>query len=147
MRLFLGSRAFLLGPAIALILANGCGASEGSRCQIDSDCASGLVCSEGSTGNGTCRPSHATGTAPADAGARPDANLSTGPEVEPVVEPAVDAASPADAGTVAELGPTADGATLAEVGPTADGATLAEVGVGTLDGATASVDSDTTSTQ
>jgi hypothetical protein len=147
MRLLLGSRALLLGPAIALILANGCGASEGSRCQIDSDCASGLVCSEGSTGNGVCRTSHATGTAPADAGARPDANLSTGPEVEPVVEPTVDAASPVDLEPAVDAGSPADAETVAEVGPTADGATLAEVGVGTLDGGTASVDSDTTSTK
>jgi len=143
MRLFLGSRPLLLGPAIALILASGCGASEGSRCQIDSDCASGLVCSEGSTGNGVCRTSHATGTAPADAGSRPDANLSTGPEVEP----AVDAESPVDLGTAVDAGSPADAETVAEVGPTADGATLAEAGVGTLDGGTASVDSDATSTR
>jgi hypothetical protein len=133
MRLFLGSRAFLLGPAIALALASGCGASEGSRCQINSDCASGLVCSEGSTGNGVCKPSNAPGATPADAAAKADASLSVGPEVEPVVEPAVDAAPAADVGSVVEVGPTADGATFAEVVLSSD--------------ATMPVDWDSTSTQ
>jgi hypothetical protein len=154
MRLILGSRALLLGPAIALTLASGCGASEGSRCQINSDCASGLICLEGSTGNGVCRPSAATGATSTDAAAQPDANLPTGPEVEPVVdaeapadlEPVLDAEAPADLEPAIDAEAPADMERAAEVGQTADGAALAEVGVDTLADATASVDSDTTST-
>ena len=44
----------LPGLALLLILAAGCGQNEGGRCQVSSDCASGLICQGGSTGNGRC---------------------------------------------------------------------------------------------
>jgi hypothetical protein len=70
----------LLGAALLL----GCGQNEGGRCQIDSDCASGLTCQDYSSGNGRCRSnSFVPDAAPAaDAGA----------DVTPV--------TPADAGDV-----------------------------------------------
>ncbi len=40
----------LLGAALLL----GCGQGEGGRCQINSDCASGLTCLSGDSGNGRC---------------------------------------------------------------------------------------------
>ena len=85
----------LLGLALALLLAGGCGQNEGGRCQISSDCASGLVCSD-SSGNGVCRPSGAVTSGGSDAGSAKDeaqdqapfAGPEAGPEVGPdVVEP------------------------------------------------------------
>lgn len=38
----------------ALLLFAACGQNEGGRCQVNSDCASGLTCSDNS-GNGVCR--------------------------------------------------------------------------------------------
>jgi hypothetical protein len=127
MRRIFGSPAFLLGPAIVLLAVSGCGASEGSRCQINSDCASGLVCSEGTTGNGICKPSN--GVAPTDAAAKLDANLSTGPEVEP----AVDVQSAVEVETAVDTGAV-------------DGAAASEVGPAVLPDATANVDADADST-
>jgi hypothetical protein len=59
----------LLGAALLL----GCGQNEGGRCQIPSDCASGLHCSDLS-GNGRCIPNVSVGDAPpaADTNAVPD---------------------------------------------------------------------------
>ena len=74
----------LLGrPGVALLgfLALGCGQSEGDRCQVDSDCKSGLECSHGETGNGVCkRPG--TGIAQPLPDASPDQS-SASPEVAP----------------------------------------------------------------
>jgi hypothetical protein len=46
----------LLGAA-ALVLVGACGQNEGGRCQVTSDCASGLTCFGGDTGNGKCQRS------------------------------------------------------------------------------------------
>jgi hypothetical protein len=54
MQRILDLRFCLLGVAASLFFATGCDQGEGDRCQIDSDCASGLRCSDGQTGNGTC---------------------------------------------------------------------------------------------
>ncbi len=40
----------LLGAALLL----GCGQNEGGRCQVNSDCASGLLCLDNNFGNGHC---------------------------------------------------------------------------------------------
>lgn len=40
--------------ATILLSLGACGQNEGGRCQIDSDCASGLICRGGDTGNGVC---------------------------------------------------------------------------------------------
>ena len=78
------SSSWLLGLAVVLWLAPGCGQDEGGRCQVDSDCASGLECSE-DTGNGVCRKPGATGrTDAAVPDAAPDLPVS-GPETEPPI--------------------------------------------------------------
>ncbi len=84
MRPILGQPVFLLASALALFLASGCGEDVGGRCQINSDCASGLKCVNGSTGNGTCQPNDVSGSTSGDAS--PDAALANGPEVEPQVD-------------------------------------------------------------
>ena len=52
-------RTCLLGLTVFLLFSAACGQNEGGRCQVNSDCASGLVCKEGTTGNGTCGPQNA----------------------------------------------------------------------------------------
>jgi hypothetical protein len=98
-------RFCLAGLALSLLFAGGCGQNEGGRCQINSDCASGLHCSDNS-GNGVCRPSGTGPTGGGDAATANDApedlvsvaGPEAGPvEVEPVevepVAPSVDAES------------------------------------------------------
>lgn len=87
---------------LLLLLAGGCGQNEGGRCQINSDCASGLVCSEGITGNGVCRAPGGTGVTDASIGKDAEEDLvpASGPEagpseVEVEVEPDATPASPA----------------------------------------------------
>jgi hypothetical protein len=83
MRRIFGFSGCLCTSALALFLASGCGQSEGERCQIDSDCASGLKCLEGSSGNGTCTPNSTAGTTN-DASLKQDALVTSGPEVTPI---------------------------------------------------------------
>jgi hypothetical protein len=74
-------------PGLTLfgLLALGCGQSEGGRCQIDSDCQSGLECTQRETGNGVCkRPGTGFEEQPRDAS--PDRTPAT-PEVEPDTAP------------------------------------------------------------
>lgn len=77
------SLAFAL--AGTLVLCGGCSQGEGDRCEINSDCASGLVCAAttGSVHNGVCRrPGSGGGTGQDAAGpvSTPDA-ASDGPAV------------------------------------------------------------------
>jgi hypothetical protein len=65
MRRIPGITFCLLGLTAALVLFAACGQNEGGRCQIDSDCGSGLSCIDGATGNGTCKYPIAQGTADA----------------------------------------------------------------------------------
>jgi hypothetical protein len=67
-------RPLLHLSALALLfwLPAGCGQSEGGRCQITSDCASGLVCMENSSGNGRCRKPGSQGSGGSDAAAGGD---------------------------------------------------------------------------
>jgi len=53
MRRILRTGICLLG--LSAILA-ACGQNEGGRCQVDSDCGSGLSCNNPVYGNGICRP-------------------------------------------------------------------------------------------
>jgi hypothetical protein len=78
MRCILGLRTCLLGLTAAFFLFAACGQSEGGRCQINSDCASGLICTNGSSGNGTCGPSI---TVVSNNDASPDLSVVSGPEV------------------------------------------------------------------
>jgi hypothetical protein len=86
----LGFSGCFCASAIALLFAGGCGQSEGERCQVNSDCASGLTCFEGSTGNGLCKSG--SGTTLNDAAAGVDAPVSSGPETQAEIdaEPSVD---------------------------------------------------------
>jgi len=72
-------------PALLLCLCflAGCGQNEGGRCQINSDCASGLVCSD-NTGNGVCRSPSAVANPGTDAGhdAAADLMSAAGPETQ-----------------------------------------------------------------
>jgi hypothetical protein len=107
MRPILASPVFLLGSAIVLLFASGCGQDEGGRCQIDSDCASGLTCHNGETGNGTC-VSNAGELA--DAAVREDVSLPPALEVQsqadtqPAAEDTVELAPELDTGTPADGG-------------------------------------------
>jgi hypothetical protein len=92
MRRTFGSSVCLCASAIALLLASGCGQGEGERCQVTSDCADGLVCDQGESGNGLCKPSYAVATT--DAAQKLDAPSSNALEVESMV---VDAEVKADA--------------------------------------------------
>jgi hypothetical protein len=47
--------SWLLWLVVVAGLGAGCGQNEGGRCQVNSDCASGLVCLNGSSGNGECQ--------------------------------------------------------------------------------------------
>jgi hypothetical protein len=92
MRWTLGSRTCLLGLTAFFFTA--CGQNEGGRCQINSDCGSGLECINGQTGNGTCQyPATATTSDAAltsDLGA--DMPVASDPEVDAEAEviPATD---------------------------------------------------------
>jgi hypothetical protein len=90
MRRILGLSGSLCASAIALLLASGCGQTEGERCQINSDCADGLTCQgEGlSQGNGVCKPANAAATSGKDAAADVSA-----PRSDVFVAPSVDAES------------------------------------------------------
>jgi len=84
----------LLGLLAALVSFAGCGQNEGGRCQVDSDCGSGLTCKDGPSGNGTCRnPSSVTNDAALTSDLADDVPLSPGPEVgvDAVVSPESDA--------------------------------------------------------
>ncbi len=110
----------LLGSAIVLLFATGCGQGEGGRCQIDSDCASGLTCHNPETGNGTCGPNNAGESPAADAAAKQDISPLPGPEVEPE----------ADAQSVADV----------DVSPELDTGTLADGGAASPNDASGSID-------
>jgi len=81
MRCILGLRTCLLGLTAILLLFPACGQNEGGRCQIDSDCASGLKCRD-TSGNGVCENPASVGTT----AAAPDASVASGPEVGTDIE-------------------------------------------------------------
>ena len=143
------SSSWLLGLAAVLWLAPGCGQNEGDRCQVSSDCASGLVCLGGETGNGVCHKPGGTGnTDAAVPDAAPDLPVS-GPETEPPIldlaaertdlaAPAVDTQPAVDAGIDASVvdsappvvdapSPTLDTGRALDVAPALDLAPAADV--------------------
>ena len=84
MRWLFGSRTCLLGLTAALFLFVACGQNEGGRCQVNSDCASGLTCNNGLSGNGQC-VSSSTVVANNDAALKSDlANDETAPATSDV---------------------------------------------------------------
>lgn len=108
--------SWLLGLAAILGLAPGCGQNEGGRCQVTSDCASGLICFQGETGNGVCRAPGTGFTTDASMGqdAAADLALVSGPETQtPGPDAELDTADTAPAAIDAEpaidVEPAADG--------------------------------------
>ena len=118
-------RAICLACAFAgaLVFCAGCSQGEGDRCEILSDCASGLTCAyTGSPHNGVCRPISSPGggggTVPAvvaDAGDASSAMETDAGDDGPAVE--ADAAASVDAGVAA------DGAVGVDTPPDAQAAT------------------------
>jgi hypothetical protein len=86
LRPFLGA-ALLLGVALS-----GCKQSEGERCEVDTDCSTGLSCNRNGMGNGICGPAGST--------------------------PSVDAGRPAD--SAAPVTPDAAAAALDQAAPSPD---------------------------
>jgi len=126
-------RSCLPGLVLSLLFAGGCGEDEGGRCQISSDCASGLTCFGGETGNGVCRANTPAGTndAAAPTDVAPDLMSSAGPEAQDLA--ALGQEAQADLGVVVEDAP-ADQA--AYPGPEAAPATVdASVDVASEDAA------------
>lgn len=65
----------LLGLAAVAMSAFGCSQGQGDRCQVNSDCSSGLECKDVVNGNGTCQSS--TSSASQDAAADANTSLAT----------------------------------------------------------------------
>lgn len=124
MHRMLALRSCLLGLAGFLLGAPGCGQDEGGRCQVNSDCANGLVCREASTtGNGICGLP-GTGSTDAARDIAADSSSAVGAETE---GPAVDVAT--------ERGDTAAAVDLQPVPRDAEAdAPLADAGPPVVDG-------------
>lgn len=94
------SLAFVL--AGTLVLGFGCSQGEGDRCQIDTDCSSGLVC-RGGPKNGVCRASTinpGTGGSTGQDAAGPASTSDAASDVLMVAADAADAPAVADGVTV-----------------------------------------------
>jgi hypothetical protein len=108
----------LSGLVLLSLLAAGCGQNEGGRCQIDSDCASGLTCEQGSTGNGKCRnPNNVVRDA------APELTSNAGPEVSETAEVQPDTASGPDTAPEADVAAGPDTGTESEAGGAIDSMT------------------------
>jgi len=112
-------RAMSLVFALAgsLVFCVGCSQGEGGRCEIDSDCASGLICSvTGSPHNGVCKAKTNPGPV-STADAASSGPVSTEDAANDAPAGTADAAGPADAAVAA------DGATVGvDTAPDADAA-------------------------
>jgi hypothetical protein len=99
-----------------------CGQNEGGRCQIDSDCGSGLVCRENTNGNGRCR-STATDTDAAQVdvhdGVKADALVT--PDVIKIDSTEIDSTA-LDAAAVLDAGAVLDAAAALDAGAAIDAA-------------------------
>ena len=96
MRRTLVLRTCLVGLVASFFLFAACGQNEGGRCQVDSDCGSGLTCKDGTSGNGTCRhPGSVTTDAALTSDLADDVALPLASEagVEALVTRAIDAES------------------------------------------------------
>lgn len=92
MRRIFGLPSCLVGLTAGFLFLAACGQNEGGRCQIDSDCASGLECSD-TSGNGTCRKKGSVVTSDA----APDMSVAAVPEVGPDMGPDTATVSAMDA--------------------------------------------------
>ncbi|RMH40446.1 MAG: hypothetical protein D6689_13800 [Deltaproteobacteria bacterium] len=79
---------------VALAAAPACKQGEGQRCEIDSDCEDGLICSPGPGGQSVCVPD--TSGTPVDAAPKPmpDASADAAPSDAAPPDAGVDAAPP-----------------------------------------------------
>jgi hypothetical protein len=96
-----------LVSALLLFLATSCGEGFGDRCQVNSDCESGLSCCNVSQGNGQCGPLNCD-----FGGASSDASVDTSPaEQASEVEMDAESSEPEEAETsgAAEFVAAADG--------------------------------------
>ncbi len=134
----LGPRTCHLGLTAALLCLAACGEGEGGRCQINSDCASGLSCQDGTTGNGKCVSQNPAGTTTNDAAV--DVAVASASDVgaDTLVTPEVDSAE-VDAAEI-EASPAEVDATPAEVDAGVVDVAPAQVDVRTVDVAPAQVD-------
>ena len=69
-------RSCLPGLVLTLAIMASCGQNDGGRCQINSDCGSGLICMDGQSGNGVCKPASTSATGTNDAAMSSDAAMS-----------------------------------------------------------------------
>ena len=100
MQRILGLPTCLLGLTAALLLFAACGQNEGGRCQVASDCGSGLTCVDGTSGNGQCKyPSTGTNDAASDQAEDTTGSLTSEAGAEAVMTSQIDAES-VDAGVV-----------------------------------------------
>jgi len=108
-------RAMSLAFALVgtLVLCVGCSQGEGDRCQIDSDCSSGLIC-RGGPKNGVCRASTSnpgTGGSTGQDAAGPASTSDAASDVLMVAADAADAPATADGVTVgSDAAPDSDAA-------------------------------------
>jgi hypothetical protein len=133
----LGPRTCLLGLTAALLYLAACGQGEGGRCQVSSDCASGLIC-DSTTGNGKCvSPNASANDAAPSKDSAVDVPIVSTSEVgaDTLVTPKIDSA---------EVDSTEGDATPADATPAEVDATPAEVDAGVVDVAPAQVDVGTT---
>jgi hypothetical protein len=88
----------LCGLSLLLLLGGGCGQDKGERCQVTSDCSSGLECVGGPTGNGTCQLPGTTmqNDAAVARDASSDDASASGPELSPVTPEVGPEATPVD---------------------------------------------------
>jgi hypothetical protein len=88
----------------SLVLFAGCSQGEGDRCQINSDCASGLFCAPtGSPGNGICQNSNpGTGGSTGQDAAGPLVTPDASNDVPTVAADAADGESTLDAEAAAD---------------------------------------------
>ncbi|HEY5284030.1 MAG TPA: hypothetical protein VIM14_14655 [Polyangia bacterium] len=101
---FGSARSF--GLMAGLFLFAACGMNAGGRCQIDSDCASGLICKVTTAGNGICEGTTAAPAGP-DTGPGPEATTSA-PDATVLAD---DAGVPDDGASIVDDG-AVDASTL-----------------------------------
>ncbi len=113
-------RAISLACAFAgtLGFCAGCSQGEGDRCEVLSDCASGLVCSftTGSPHNGTCKPTSNPGP-----GGNPGQDAAGGGSA---VDAATDGPALVEDATIDDLAVATDSAAGVDAAVVADGATV-----------------------
>jgi hypothetical protein len=109
-----------------------CGQNEGGRCQINSDCGSGLVCKDSDKGNGTCQPSSTQPTSDAaqvDAYSVVKADALVTLDGTEIDSTALDAGVTLDAAAVLDAGAAMDAAAVLDAGVVMDAAAVLDASV------------------